>query len=53
MTNFCICIIDDCKDVDIPLTDIQFNRIKLVHYLQSNLKDTNLNENGSLKSKFI
>jgi vacuolar protein sorting-associated protein 13D len=31
MVNFCICIIDDCKDVDIPLTDIQFNRIKLVH----------------------
>jgi len=31
MSNFCLCIIDDCKDVDIPLTDIQFNRIKLVH----------------------
>lgn len=35
MSNFCICIIDDCKDVDIPLADIQFNRIKLVHYLSN------------------
>jgi len=31
MCNFCLCIIDDCKDVDVPLTDVQFNRIKLVH----------------------
>lgn len=32
MENFCICIIDDCKDVDIPLTDIQFNHLKMIHY---------------------
>lgn len=39
MDNFCICIIDDCKDVDIPLTDIQFNHLKLVHLTRSNPKE--------------
>ena len=48
MTNFCICIIDDCKDVDIPLVDIQFNRIKLVHYLSNETEGSiGLFEQGS------
>lgn len=53
MSNFCICIIDDCKDVDIPLTDIQFDRIKLVHYFGNEFRSdssdlgTNTAEQGS------
>lgn len=51
MGNFCICIIDDCKDVDIPLTDIQFNRIKLVHNFPTEIGKTrviaNTAEQGS------
>ncbi len=40
MENFCICIIDDCKDVDIPLTDIQFNHMKMVHFMKKD--DSNM-----------
>jgi vacuolar protein sorting-associated protein 13D len=29
MSNFCICIIDDCMDIDVPLIDIQFSRFSL------------------------
>ena len=29
ISNFCICIIDDCMDIDVPLVDIQFNRFSL------------------------
>jgi vacuolar protein sorting-associated protein 13D len=29
ISNFCICIIDDCMDIDVPLVDIQLNRFTL------------------------
>lgn len=44
MDRFCLCIIDDCKDVDVPLADIQFNRFGLSHTF-----DLNENQVGYLK----
>lgn len=31
--SFSICLIDDCNDLDVPLSDIQFNRFSLSHQL--------------------
>ena len=35
MSNFCICIIDDCMGIDIPLIDIQFSRFSLLNSSRS------------------
>jgi vacuolar protein sorting-associated protein 13D len=40
ISNFCICIIDDCNDIDIPLADIQFSRFSLLNNLNTNVQKT-------------
>jgi vacuolar protein sorting-associated protein 13D len=35
MNTLSVCIIDDCKDVDIPLADIQFSRLKISHNINT------------------
>ena len=46
MNRFCLSIIDDCKDVDVPLIDVQFNSFKLFH----SLPDTTLKNIDQLVS---
>lgn len=41
MTNFCLCIIDDCNDIDVPLIDIQFSRFNLLSNYQRSPSDMN------------
>ena len=43
MNRFCLSIIDDCKDVDVPLVDVQFNSFKLVQSLP-NSTNSNLDQ---------
>jgi vacuolar protein sorting-associated protein 13D len=46
MSNFCICIIDDCMDIDVPLIDVQFSRFSLSNGSKEK------NENGGMSGLF-